>query len=128
MTLRTMEAFGVEFEREGFSFEVYPGVKGGTRYKVPGDYSTASFFLAAGGALYGKVRVNNLLRDDVQADMAFLDALEEFGGARVKRGGRDYVEVEGGASLKLLHSTAPIFRIRSPPYWPLLRPTQRAGA
>jgi len=92
MTLRTMEAFGVEFERDGFYFEVYPGVKG-TRYKVPGDYSTASFFLAA-GALYGKVRVNNILREDVQADMAFLDALEEFG-SRVKRG-RDYVEVEGG--------------------------------
>ncbi|MBP1912802.1 3-phosphoshikimate 1-carboxyvinyltransferase [Thermococcus stetteri] len=90
MTLRTMEAFGVEFERDGFSFEVHPGVRG-AKYRVPGDYSTASFFLAA-GALYGKVRVGNLLRDDVQADMAFLDALEEFG-ARVRRG-KDYVEVE----------------------------------
>ncbi|ALV62718.1 5-Enolpyruvylshikimate-3-phosphate synthase [Thermococcus sp. 2319x1] len=92
MTLRTMEAFGVEFEREGFSFEVYPGVRR-AKYRVPGDYSTASFFLGA-GALYGKVRINNLLRDDVQADIAFLDALEEFG-AKVRRGS-DYVEVERG--------------------------------
>ncbi|AEC51230.1 3-phosphoshikimate 1-carboxyvinyltransferase [Pyrococcus sp. NA2] len=90
VTLKTMEAFGVEFERFENKISVYPGVRG-TKFNVPGDYSSASFFLAA-GALYGKVRVENLQRDDPQADAKILDVLEEFG-ANV-RVGRSHVEVE----------------------------------
>lgn len=89
MTLRTMEAFGVEFERDE-GIMVYPGVKG-TVFKIPGDYSSASFFLVA-GALYGKIRVRNLDPRDVQADMALIEILREVG-AEV-RVGVDYVEVE----------------------------------
>lgn len=63
MMFRMMEVFGVEFEREGFFFEVYFGVKG-IRYKVLGDYLIVFFFLVV-GVLYGKVRVNNFLREDV---------------------------------------------------------------
>ncbi|GAB6134761.1 3-phosphoshikimate 1-carboxyvinyltransferase [Thermococcus prieurii] len=91
MTLRTMEAFGVDFERNG-GITVFPGVSG-TDFHVPGDYSSAAFFLAA-GALYGKVRVENLDLEDVQADRAIVEILESMG-AEV-RVGRDYVEVERG--------------------------------
>ncbi|ACS34095.1 3-phosphoshikimate 1-carboxyvinyltransferase [Thermococcus gammatolerans] len=91
MTLRTMEAFGVTFERNG-GVRVFPGVKG-TKFHVPGDYSSASFFLVA-GALYGRVRVENLDPGDVQADMAIVEILGEIG-ANVKVGG-DYVEVSRG--------------------------------
>ncbi len=91
MTLRTMEAFGVTFERDG-GVRVFPGVKG-TKFHVPGDYSSASFFLVA-GALYGRVRVENLDPGDVQADKAIVEILREIG-ANVKVG-RDYVEVSRG--------------------------------
>jgi len=91
MTLRTMEAFGVTFERDG-GVRVFPGVKG-TKFHVPGDYSSASFFLVA-GALYGRMRVENLDPGDVQADMAIVEILREIG-ANVKVG-RDYVEVSRG--------------------------------
>ncbi len=90
MTLRTMKAFGVDFEREGYRFIIAPGVKGAS-FEVPGDYSSASFFLAA-GVLYGKVRVLGLDPEDVQADRAIISVLEEFG-AEVKLGG-NYVEAE----------------------------------
>lgn len=90
MTLRTMRAFGVDFERDGNRFIIAPGVKG-TAFEVPGDYSSASFFLAA-GALYGRVRVWGLDPGDVQADRAIIRILEEFG-ARV-RAGKNYVEAE----------------------------------
>jgi len=91
MTLRTMEAFGVTFERDG-GVRVFPGVKG-TKFHVPGDYSSASFSLVA-GALYGRVRVENLDPGDVQADRAIVEILREVG-ANVKVGG-DYVEVSRG--------------------------------
>ena len=91
MTLRTMEAFGVEFKREE-GVTVFPGVKG-CRFRVPGDYSSAAFLLVA-GALYGRVRVENLDPTDVQADRAILDILREIG-AEV-RVGKDYVEVKRG--------------------------------
>ncbi|MFA4639407.1 3-phosphoshikimate 1-carboxyvinyltransferase [Pyrococcus kukulkanii] len=89
MTLRAMDSFGVRYERERLRFIVYPGVRG-ANYEVPGDYSSASFFLVA-GALFGRVKVENLLKDDVQADMAIIGILEEAG-AKVKVGKR-YVEV-----------------------------------
>ena len=90
MTLRTMKAFGVDFEQDGNRFIIAPGVRG-TAFEVPGDYSSASFFLAA-GALYGRVRVWGLDPGDVQADRAIISVLEEFG-AEVKVG-RNYVEAE----------------------------------
>lgn len=94
MTLKTMEEFGVKYdkaqENERLVIFVDPGVKG-TKFKVPGDYSSAANFLVA-GALYGKIRVRNLMRDDVQADKEILNILREYG-AKVKVKD-EYVEVE----------------------------------
>ena len=53
-------------------------------YKVPGDYSSAAFPLAA-GALTESVTVAGLDPEDKQGDKAILDILEAFG-AKVKRG------------------------------------------
>ncbi|NJE47465.1 3-phosphoshikimate 1-carboxyvinyltransferase [Thermococcus sp. GR7] len=92
VTARTLKAFGADFRREGFDFYIEPGITG-TSFTVPGDYSSASFFLAA-GALYGRVKIRNLDPKDVQADRAIIDALREFG-AEVKVG-RNYVEAEKG--------------------------------
>ncbi|HEX2022656.1 MAG TPA: 3-phosphoshikimate 1-carboxyvinyltransferase, partial [Candidatus Thermoplasmatota archaeon] len=56
------------------------------RYRVPGDFSTAAFPLAA-GALAGEARVDNLPTRSAQGDRAVLDHLEAFG-ATVERGER----------------------------------------
>ncbi len=90
ITLRTLKWANVKVEREESAFYLHPGIKA-EHFSIPGDYSSASFFLVA-GAIFGRIKVVGLDRDDVQADKAILDLLREFG-AKV-RAGRDYVEVE----------------------------------
>lgn len=90
MTLKALKWANVKVERENNVFHVYEGIKSKS-FSIPGDYSSASFFLAA-GAIFGKVRVENLDRDDVQADKAIVKLLREFG-ANVKVR-KNYVEVE----------------------------------
>lgn len=90
ITLRTLKWANVKVEREESAFYVHQGIKA-EHFSIPGDYSSASFFLVA-GAIFGRIKVVGLDRDDVQADKAILDLLREFG-AKV-RAGRDYVEVE----------------------------------
>ncbi len=90
MTVRTLQWLGAEIKVEDGHICVERAPRGG-RIRIPGDYSSAAFFLVA-GALFGKVRVENLLRSDVQPDMEILSILSEFG-ARV-RTGDNCVEVE----------------------------------
>jgi len=90
ITLRTLKWANVKVERDDGIFHVHQGIKA-RHFSIPGDYSSASFFLVA-GAIFGKVRVEGLDKDDVQADKAILDLLRGFG-AKVKVG-KDYVEVE----------------------------------
>ncbi|AHF79882.1 3-phosphoshikimate 1-carboxyvinyltransferase [Thermococcus paralvinellae] len=92
ITLRTLKWANVKVERDDGIFHVYQGIKA-EHFSIPGDYSSASFFLVA-GAIFGKVRVEGLDKDDVQADKVIVELLREFG-ANVKVG-KDYVEVERG--------------------------------
>ncbi len=92
VTLKTIENFHVKYRREESRIYVEPGIKGTTLY-IPGDYSSASFFLAA-GALFGRVRVRNLKVGDKQADAAILDILRDYG-AEVKIF-EDSIQVERG--------------------------------
>lgn len=90
VTLRTLKRANVKVRRDGGVFHVIQGIKA-RHFSVPGDYSSASFFLVA-GAIFGKIRVEGLDRNDVQPDKAILDLLRDFG-AKVKVA-RGYVEVE----------------------------------
>ncbi len=93
VTLRTLKRANVKVRRDGGVFHVIQGIKA-RHFSVPGDYSSASFFLVAGGAIFGKIRVEGLDRNDVQPDKAILDLLRDFGGAKVKVARGGYVEVE----------------------------------
>jgi len=97
ITVRLMERFGVEVERDGYRmFRVRP-----TPYRAPGsilvegDASSASYFLAF-GALGGPVRVVGCGTDSVQGDAAFATVLERMG-AWVERG-PDWIECRAPAS------------------------------
>ena len=96
LTLRVMEAFGVRVSRKGNVFEPLDTVYESRVFRVPGDYSSASFMLAA-GAIAGRVRVLGLDRGDVQADARILGILSVMG-AHV-RWLDDVVEVEGGSGV-----------------------------
>ncbi|AQQ70766.1 3-phosphoshikimate 1-carboxyvinyltransferase [Limihaloglobus sulfuriphilus] len=80
MTLQVMDAFGIEYGREGYTRFIVPG---GQKYQsrdytVEGDWSGAAFVLAA-GALGGPVTAAGLRTDTKQADIAVLQAIEAAG-------------------------------------------------
>lgn len=101
MTLDWLRRQGIVVEQEGAT----PGkdlryhIRGGQRYlpvnrPIPADWSTATFFLAAGALGDNAVRVQGLDLNDTQGDKAILDYVRRLG-ARVVIDA-DGVLVEGG--------------------------------
>jgi 3-phosphoshikimate 1-carboxyvinyltransferase len=80
ITLDVMAAFGVRADREDYRrFRVIAGGYTGRRYRIEGDYSSASYWFAIGAACGGRVAVGNLNPDSCQGDLRFLSVLEEMG-------------------------------------------------
>ncbi len=96
MTLGAMRRFGIAVRVSGSRYHI----PGGRRYRSPqkvsveGDWSNASFFLAA-GALGGPVAVEGLDYSSLQGDKAMAPLLARFGALTEISGGR--VTVSGGA-------------------------------
>ncbi len=81
MTLRWMREGGVEWEQKGMEEFKIPGEQ---RYrsfdlKIPGDFSSATFFLCAAAITGSSLLLEGLDRDDSQGDKAVIDYLEEMG-------------------------------------------------
>jgi 3-phosphoshikimate 1-carboxyvinyltransferase len=76
-----MSAFGAVPEREGYTRFLVKAGEGyrGRTYRIEGDFSSASYFLAMGAVCGGRVRVGNLNRSSPQGDRRFLRILEEMG-------------------------------------------------
>jgi 3-phosphoshikimate 1-carboxyvinyltransferase len=95
VTLRIMDAFGVDVERVAYhSFFI----KAGQRYRaqaylVEGDASHASYFFSAAALTQGRVRVENFSPASAQGDACFITVLERMG-CDVIRGDR-WAEVRG---------------------------------
>jgi 3-phosphoshikimate 1-carboxyvinyltransferase len=87
ITRGVMADFGVEVQKEeGDSFFVRAGQRYSPRqYRVEGDASNASYFLAAAAITGGKVRVENFRPASLQGDAQFLAILEQMG-CEVSRG------------------------------------------
>ncbi|WP_419785221.1 3-phosphoshikimate 1-carboxyvinyltransferase [Pseudodesulfovibrio sp.] len=100
LTLRIMEDFKAEFEVQvkrdekwqtvpwrsiktahpgETRFVVHPTGYGPTDYRVEGDWSNASYFLAAGAVGRRPVLVKGLAADSLQGDRAILDILGQMG-------------------------------------------------
>ncbi len=80
MTLDCLERFGikVEFSPGLEKFEVSKQVYKPTKYRVEGDWSSASYLLAL-GALSGEVEVENLNPESWQGDKMILNFLRDMG-------------------------------------------------
>lgn len=93
ITVSVLSQFGIDVQvEEDYSlFSIERQDYTSTEIRVPGDYSSASYLLAA-GAISGSVRVEGLMSGDVQGDRRIVDILKEMG-ARV-RTGMSYVEVK----------------------------------
>jgi 3-phosphoshikimate 1-carboxyvinyltransferase len=86
MTLDCLEKFGIKVDcsKDLTEFEVSKQEYKPTKYRVEGDWSSASYFLAL-GALSGEVEVENLNPESWQGDKIILNFLKDMG-ASVKTG------------------------------------------
>lgn len=92
ITADVMKSFGASVERlpEG-GFHVPHGAYAARRYRVEGDYSSASYLFAIAAVCGGTVTVDNLNPGSVQGDRAFVEALSAMG-CSVSRG-EDFITV-----------------------------------
>jgi 3-phosphoshikimate 1-carboxyvinyltransferase len=98
MTVAMMMQFGIEVQREGAIFLVPKGqYTAPGHYRVEGDASGASYFLALGTIAGGPVRVRGVGRDSIQGDIAFADLLQQMG-AQIDWG-EDFIEARTGPAL-----------------------------
>jgi 3-phosphoshikimate 1-carboxyvinyltransferase len=80
MTLECLEAFGIRIDRSDDLREFRTARQNfrPARYRIEGDWSSASYLLAA-GAIAGETRVENLNPESLQADKKILDLLRKMG-------------------------------------------------
>ena len=114
MTISILEKFGIKIEEEdyqfhetckkehtdclGVKFKVKPQKYIASDYIVEGDFSSASYLLAATAIAGGYIRVENLFVDSKQGDKFILDILEKMG-ANVTVFD-DYVSLRSDGNLK----------------------------
>jgi 3-phosphoshikimate 1-carboxyvinyltransferase len=81
MTLDIMRKFGVnvEYQSADKSFHVTPQKYKATKYTIEGDYSSASYLIAAGAALNSNLTVKNLDSKSKQGDQIILDIVQQMG-------------------------------------------------
>lgn len=96
MTLWWMKRLGIRCECGDYREFRVPG---GQRYrafseKIPADFSSATFFMAAAAVTGSRLTLTGLDFSDTQGDKEVVDILERMG-ARVSRGDRS-MEIEGG--------------------------------
>ena len=100
ITLKLMQRFGVDVQRDGWQRFAVPGaayVSPGTVF-VEGDASNASYFLAAGAIGGGPVRVEGVGRASIQGDVRFVEVLQKMGATVTL--GEDWIEARGRAPLR----------------------------
>ncbi|RLI27112.1 MAG: 3-phosphoshikimate 1-carboxyvinyltransferase [Candidatus Hecatellales archaeon] len=99
MTLSLQSEFGIRIESSRDLTEFWVGCQSykARSCRIEGDWSSASYFLAA-GALTGRVKVKGLKLDSLQADKEILDVLRQMG-AKVATSSNEII-VEGSSRLE----------------------------
>jgi len=92
--------FGVEIERDEYScFTIHPSSYSPiANYPIESDASAASYFFAAPAICGGTVKVENISRNSIQGDIAFLDVLQQMGCAVEEID--NSIQVTGAADLR----------------------------
>lgn len=100
MTIEYLNLFGGSVEYNPGSGLIIPSRQtfSPTSVKIPGDFSSASFILAAAAITSSDVRVTNLDMNTAQGDKRIVDVLLEMGADLEV--GENYVRVMGGGKLK----------------------------
>lgn len=84
----------------GAKFQINPQKYLSCDYIVEGDYSSASYLLAACAICGGKITIQNLFKDSKQGDKLILDILEEMGCNIIRN--NDSVTISSDGDLKAI--------------------------
>ncbi|MCS7115869.1 MAG: 3-phosphoshikimate 1-carboxyvinyltransferase [Nitrososphaerota archaeon] len=96
-TLEMIRRYGGRVIEEGDSYRIPPNQEYAPYdFRVPGDFSSISFILAAGALSGGRVVVEGLDFSLPQADMKIIDILKRMGANIDADEQRGYVVIEGG--------------------------------
>lgn len=81
MTLGWLDEQGIKYEREGFDRFTIPGRQSYAAFekRMPGDFSSATFFLCAAAITGSELTLLGLDMNDTQADKAVVGMLREMG-------------------------------------------------
>lgn len=98
MTLWWLDKFGIKYENNSYK-EFF--IKGGQTYKpfvetIPGDFSSATFFLVLAAINKGPIKLYNLDISDVQGDKRVIDILKEMGAKIDINDKEKSITIEGG--------------------------------
>ncbi|MEM3640543.1 MAG: 3-phosphoshikimate 1-carboxyvinyltransferase [Candidatus Bathyarchaeia archaeon] len=96
MTIEVISKHGIEISAsDDFTKMKIPSNQGydPCDHKVPGDFSSAAFLMAAAAVTRAKVKLRNLDCYSIQGDRAILDLLKQMG-SKVNVG-EEFVEIEG---------------------------------
>ena len=100
MTLDIMKKFKVDvnYDRAGKSFHIEPQNYRSRDYSVEGDYSSASYLIAAAASLNSDLTVKNLPNNSKQGDKLILEIVKDMGSeVKVKN---NEVKIQGQGILK----------------------------
>jgi 3-phosphoshikimate 1-carboxyvinyltransferase len=100
MTLDIMKKFKVDvnYDRAGKSFHIEPQIYRSRDYSVEGDYSSASYLIAAAASLNSDLTVQNLPNNSKQGDKQILEIVKDMGSeVKVKN---NEVKIQGQGILK----------------------------
>ncbi len=96
MTLRVMEAFGIQAGRNNDGgYRITPARYRGSQYPVESDMSGASYFAGAVAIAGGEVRFPGLPSPSIQGDSEFLTLLESMGCTVLHEGSETVVRGKG---------------------------------
>ncbi|ALA24642.1 3-phosphoshikimate 1-carboxyvinyltransferase [Piscirickettsia salmonis] len=81
LTLSWFDRLGLAYQREGYTRFVIPGVQKmtGFNYRVPGDFSSLAYPVAAALVTQSTVTIDNVDLADAQGDKKLLDVLVKMG-------------------------------------------------
>ncbi|MBN2279671.1 MAG: 3-phosphoshikimate 1-carboxyvinyltransferase [Candidatus Marinimicrobia bacterium] len=81
MTINAMKDFGVNVQRDGYrEFFIPAGQKyQAQNYSIPGDWSSASYFLAAAALLEDEITLVNMNLNSAQGEAKFYEVLKKMG-------------------------------------------------
>lgn len=103
MTLECLKGYGIQFSHQSSGRTDIYKIKGGQRYQAKvththGDFSSASYMIAAAALIPGEVTLHGLCHTDSQGDKQLIAILEEMGADIIVMS--NSIRIRGGNQLK----------------------------